>query len=130
MKKVSTVSILNSFVPLLQVGTLSQEGSWEYALEIATGVFSFVLFAVTLYAWWRRGRQPTLIIVSIAFLAFFAKQLVEVLPLSQFHGELFSSTMDFVTLALFFMALVVRPRRKPEKENSNPAASQENDSTA
>ena len=130
MKKTSAISILNSIVPLLQAGALSQEGSWEYALEISTGAFSFVLFAITLYAWWRRGRQPTLIIVSIAFLAFFAKQLVEVLPLSQFHGELFSATMDFLTLALFFIALVVRPRRKLEKESSSPAESQEDNSAS
>ncbi len=109
-------SILNNLVPVLQTGPFSQEGSAEYPLEIATGTFSFVLFAITLYAWLRRGRQPTLIIVSIAFLAFFAKQLIEILPLNQLHGELFSAVMDFLTLALFFMALVVRPRRKGEKE--------------
>ncbi len=109
-------SLLNNIAPYFQVGALTQEGSLEYVLEISTGAFSFVLFAITLYAWWRRGRQPTLIIVSMAFLAFFAKQLVEVLPLSQFHGELFSASMDFLTLALFFVALVVRPRRGPAKE--------------
>ena len=97
---------------MLQVGQLNEQGSVEFWLDVSTVVFSFLLFSVTIYAWTRRGRQPTLLIVSFGFLTFFIKQLVEVLPLNSLHGELFSSIMDFVALALFFVALVVRPQRK------------------
>ena len=118
-----TLLILNRLVAQFQIGAFSQDGSIEYVLELATGIFSLVLFFVSVYAWWQRGRQPTLLIVSLAFLAFFSKQLIEILPLSQLHGELFSSVMDFLTLVLFFIALVVRPRRKdkgnPEQTTDN-----------
>ncbi len=115
-----TLLISNHLVPLFQIGAFSQDGSIEYVLELATGIFSLVLFAITLYAWWQRGRQPTLLIVSFAFLAFFSKQLIEILPLGQLHGELFSSVMDFLTLVLFFIALVVRPRRKGKERPEEP----------
>lgn len=88
------------------------EGTIEFVLDFATGAFSFILFALTLYAWSKRSRQPTLLVVSIGFLSFFVKQLVGVLPLSALHGELFGSFMDFLTLTLFFVALVLRPKRK------------------
>jgi len=95
------------------------EGPIELGLDLATGLFSFVLFVVTLYAWARRSKQPTLIIVSLGFLAFFVKQLVATLPFPPLHGELFGSVMDFLTLSLFFLALVVRPRRRiSEKTHS------------
>src|SRR5487761_251646 len=93
-------------------GLLSNEGPIEFILDIGTGGFSFVLFAISLYAWSKRGRQPTLLFVSLGFLTFFIKQLVGVLPLDSLHGELFGSVMDFATLALFFVGLVVRPRRR------------------
>ncbi|MDH2899396.1 MAG: hypothetical protein PXY39_00320 [archaeon] len=100
-------------------GLLSSEGPIEFILDIATGGFSFVLFAITLYAWSKRSRQPTLLFVSFGFLAFFIKQLVGVLPLDSLHGELFGSVMDFATLALFFVGLVVRPRRREIIANSD-----------
>jgi hypothetical protein len=88
------------------------EGSAELTLEAASSVFALVLFAITIYAWNRRGRQLTLLIVSFGFIAFFLKQLIEILPLDPLHGELFSSAMDFLTLGFFFFALVIRPQRK------------------
>lgn len=92
------------------------EGSVDFALDIATGTFSIVLFAITLYAWSRRSRQPTLLLVSFGFLSFFVKQTAEALPITSLHSELFGSVMDFLTLSLFFVALVVRPRRNMVKE--------------
>ena len=93
------------------IGFFDSEGPLELGLEAATAIFSLVLFAVTLYAWATRGRQATLLIVSIAFLAFFSKQATGLLPISALHAEVFRSAMDLITLALFFLALVVRPRR-------------------
>ena len=99
-------------ISLLQYLTDDERGSIEYALKLASGIFSLILFAITIFAWLRRGRQTTLLIVAIAFLAFASKQIVEILPLGDMHDELFSSLMDFVVLALFFVALVVRPQRR------------------
>ena len=90
---------------------LENEGPLEYFLDIATGAFSILLFAVTLYAWRKRGRQPTLLIVSFGFLTFFLEHAASLFPIPALRSELFRSAMDFLTLSLFFVALVVRPRR-------------------
>lgn len=104
----------NQLVVLLQI----LGGGVAELLESGTGTFAFILFAITLYAWWRRGRQqPTLLIVSLAFLLFFVKQVMEIIPVDDLHSELVSSVMDFLTLALFFVALVVRPRRAENGKN-------------
>jgi hypothetical protein len=114
-----SITVLHLVKSQLQFGNLfGNEGPIEFGLDVATGIFSLLLFVITLYAWARRGRQPTLLIVSIGFLTFFVKQFVEILPLSNVNGELFNSAMDFLTLTLFFLALVVRPKRNalfPEK---------------
>ncbi len=107
----SVISI-QGVASVLQFGDLfGNEGPIEFGLDLATGVFSFLLFAITLYAWAKRGRQPTLLIVSFGFLTFFVKQVAETLPFSNLSGELFNSVMDFLTLTIFFVALVVRPKR-------------------
>jgi len=98
------------------------EGSAEFTLEAASSVFALVLSGITIYAWNKRGRQPTLLIVSFGFIAFFLKQLVEILPLSPLHSELFTSAMDFLTLGLFFVALVVRPQRKEKLQSEKARA--------
>ena len=104
---------------LISQGILSNEGAIDFVLDVAAGIFSIVLFAVTLYAWTKRERQPTLLILSMGFLAFFIRQLVAALPIGTLHGKLFGSVMDFVILALFFVALVVRPRRgEPVREKA------------
>jgi uncharacterized membrane protein len=116
--------VLNSPALSYQIegGLLGNEGTVEFVLDVATGVFSFVLFVVTFYAWGKRSRQPTLLIVSLGFLSFFIEQVVGALPVPALHGELFNAIMDFVTLTLFFFALVVRPIRKeinrPERPES------------
>ncbi|MHB8567675.1 MAG: hypothetical protein ACYC7D_01110 [Nitrososphaerales archaeon] len=105
-------------IPVLQIET-GDQGFYSNIFEIATSVFSLILFFVTLYAWAKRGKQPTLLIVSMAFLLFFSKQLLEILPFGSLHSELVSSLFDFATLVLFFIALVVRPRRRESRETRN-----------
>lgn len=83
-------------------------------LDIGGGVFALVLFAVSLYAWYLR-RQTSLIIVALAFLMFFVKTVIhEFFPLLQ-GADLINDMLDFVALALFFLAIVVRPRRDMSK---------------
>jgi hypothetical protein len=83
-------------------------------LDIGRGIFALVLFAVSLYAWYLR-RQTSLIIVALAFLMFFMKTIIhEFLPLLP-GGDVINDLLDFVALALFFLAIVVRPRRDVSK---------------
>jgi hypothetical protein len=77
-------------------------------LEIGAGIFALVLFVLSLYAWTRR-RQTPLLLVALAFLTFFFKRILEVTlppPTDQLNALL-----DFVVLALFFVAIAIRPRR-------------------
>jgi hypothetical protein len=103
--------ILAQITNSLQLGSFDQRGSVEFLLETAAGIFSLVLFAVTLFAWSRRDRQTSLLLVAFAFFLYFSKLLIELLPIGELHDELVSSIMDFGTLTLFFLALVVRPQR-------------------
>ena len=79
-------------------------------LELGRGVFALILFSVSLYSWYRR-RQPALVIVSFAFLLFFVKSALDLLPLSWTINEFTRLSLDFVARALFFIAIVVRPRK-------------------
>lgn len=103
--------IILNHATMLQFGDVDQTNSVEFLLETGASIFSLVLFFVTMYAWYRRGKQSTLLIVSIAFLVYFSKLLIELLPISESHDELIGSIMDFATLGIFFLALVVRPQR-------------------
>ena len=104
---------------LRQLANLDVEGSAEVTLDTASGIFALLLFGITIYAWNKRGKQTTLLIVSFGFFAFFLKQVFDIVTITPLHGEFFSSAMDFLALGLFFIALVVRPQRKeklhPEK---------------
>lgn len=85
------------------------------ALGIASGIFALLLFSLSMYAWFRR-RQPALAIVSIAFLLFFFRHIVQVLAEMYEFSSSVSLTLvfvDFIILALFFVAIVIRPKRKP-----------------
>jgi hypothetical protein len=114
----SLLSLHESLIPsYLQAGGFDERTSVEFGLDSAAGIFSLLLFGLSLYAWYRRGKQPSLLIVSIAFLAFFSELLVEILPVGEADDELFSSIMDFVVLGLFFLALVVKPQRKFEEKS-------------
>ena len=78
-------------------------------LELGRGIFALILFSVSLYAWSKR-RHPALIMVAMAFLLFFMKTLLDyVLPSTT--EEIVRVGIDFAALALFFVAIVVRPRR-------------------
>ena len=82
-------------------------------LRVGAGIFALALFVLSFYAWSRR-RQPALLIVSVAFLLFFATHVIEILEAYEFSAsvQLAISFIDFVILALFFIAIVVRPRRR------------------
>ena len=78
-------------------------------LEIGRGIFALILFSLSLYAWSRR-RQPALIMVAAAFLLFFRKTFLDYVLPSTTEG-IVRVGIDFAALALFFVAIVVRPRR-------------------
>jgi hypothetical protein len=78
-------------------------------LEIGRGIFALILFSLSFYAWSRR-KQPALIMVATAFLLFFLKTLLDyVLPSTT--EDFVRVGIDFAALALFFVAIVVRPRK-------------------
>jgi len=79
-------------------------------LELARGVFALVLFTISLYAWSKR-KQPAILIVAAAFLPFFAKTVLDVFYPTSTLLELARPLFDFIALALFFVAIVIRPRK-------------------
>ena len=79
-------------------------------LELARGVFALVLFTISLYAWSKR-KQPALLIVAAAFLPFFAKTILDVFYPKSALLDLARPLFDFIALALFFVAIVIRPRK-------------------
>jgi hypothetical protein len=80
-------------------------------LEIGRGIFAFALFSLSVFAWSKR-RQPALIMVATAFFLFFAKTFFDFfLPTTIL--DFARVTIDFAALALFFVAIVVRPRHDP-----------------
>ncbi len=96
---------------MLSIGSSGQSFTDPFEiLELGRGIFALILFSVSLYAWYRR-RQPALVIVSLAFLLFFVKSALDLLPLSRPIDEFTRLSMDFIALALFFVAIVVRPRK-------------------
>ena len=103
--------ILLEFSRVLQIGPFDTKGSISFLLQTGASIFSLILFMVTIFAWSRRGRQSNLLLVAFAFFLYFSKLLIELLPIGELHDELVSSVMDFGTLTLFFLALVVRPHR-------------------
>ena len=94
------------------------------ALGIASGIFALFLFSLSMYAWSRR-RQPALAIVSIAFLLFFFRHIVQVLAEMYEYDSSVSLAlvfMDFIVLALFFVAIVIRPKRRQPAPSSAPSS--------
>lgn len=80
-------------------------------LEVGRGIFAFALFSLSVFAWSKR-RQPALIMVASAFFLFFTKTLIDFfLPTTIL--DFARVTIDFAALALFFVAIVVRPRHDP-----------------
>jgi hypothetical protein len=86
-------------------------------LEIGRGIFGLALFTISLYAWSKR-KQPALLIVATAFLLFFAKTILDVLYPTSTLIDLIRPLFDFVALALFFVAIVIRPRKNLGKETA------------
>src|SRR2546428_13048074 len=86
-------------------------------LDIGQAVFSVILFAVSLYAWYLR-KQISLVIVALAFLMFFVRTVIREF-FAQIPGEDFiTDFLDFVALTLFFLAVVVSPRKDLGKGTS------------
>lgn len=79
-------------------------------LELGRGVFALILGGLALFSWIKR-RQPSLLIVAVAFLLFFSKTFVDELVRGIPYREDLFNAIDFVILALFFVAIVIRPKR-------------------
>jgi hypothetical protein len=118
------MSLLFHYLTLLvlQIGQFEgQQGDVADAFRLGTGVFALLLFFLSIYAWSRR-KQPALLLVSAAFLLFFFKVIVEFVPTAYDIGEvalwdLALILIDFIILALFFLAIVIRPQRKRLEES-------------
>ena len=91
-----------------------------YIAHGVVGIFAAVLVLLSLYSWSRR-RQVGLLLVSLAFLVFCSKEIFWIL--SEMYGFNFSETgrfvtdlitvlTDFIMLGFFFLAIVIRPRKK------------------
>jgi hypothetical protein len=117
--------VINDYLLPLLVHVFQLEGAEREtaeALGIGSGIFALALFALSMYAWHKR-KQPALAVVSAAFLLFFLRHLLQVLAeIYEFDSAVALPLVvtDFVILALFFLAIVVRPKRKhlledPEK---------------
>ena len=79
--------------------------------DLTAGGFAFVLGVLSLNAWASR-RQPAFLMVSIGFFLFFAKTIIEVLPVEGPPFDSVGFVLDFAFLALFFFAIVLRPKRR------------------
>jgi hypothetical protein len=97
-----------SQVPILDITGLSTDP--VELLEIGRGVFALILFTISLYAWSKR-KQLALIIVATAFLLFFAKTVLDILLPTSTLLDFSREFIDFAALALFFVAIVIRPRK-------------------
>jgi|SRR5216684_228904 len=97
-----------SQLPVLDTTGLSADPA--EILELGRGVFALVLFTISLYAW-RKRKQPALLIVATAFLPFFAKTVLDVLYPTSTLLDFIRPLFDFIALTLFFVAIVIRPRK-------------------
>lgn len=101
---------------LLQIEQSNIEGDIQDLVSFGAGIFAFILFLLSFYAWTRR-RQPALLIVSGAFFLFFLKAVLQLLPQQTNLLNLILGLIDFVILTTFFVAIVIGPRRKPREMN-------------
>jgi heme A synthase len=104
----------------LRVGQLVvSERHIAHVLVLGAAIFALVLFSLSLYAW-RRTRQAGLALVSAAFLLFFLERIFLFLStIYEFRSsvELLLLLMHFIILALFFMAIVPRPRKQLDQNH-------------
>jgi uncharacterized membrane protein YcfT len=94
--------------PILYVTGMSADPA--EILELGRGVFALILFAISIYAWSKR-KQPALLIVATAFVLFFGKTVLDVLYPTSTLIDVIRPLFDFIALALFFVAIVIRPRK-------------------
>jgi hypothetical protein len=80
-------------------------------LDIGTAIFALILFSVSIYAWHLR-KQTSLVIVALAFLMFFSRTILNEFFSSISGEDVIDDTLVFAALALFFFAVVVRPRKE------------------
>ena len=114
----NNVADLSYLVPFVHIGQLvGAEREAAGALDFGTGVFALILFGLSLFAWTRR-KQPALLIVSLAFFLFFSTHAIELMDETGIIQEpsgilqLTLIAVDFLILLLFFIAVVVRPKRR------------------
>ena len=92
------------------------------AIEIASGIFALALLIVSLYGWYRR-RHSSLLIIAVAFLVYFLNIMIDALqPFIGMTSELVVAVLNFVILALIFLALLIGSGRKrlvPPKNTSD-----------
>ena len=102
-------SILSTAI--LDIGFQGQQIDLTDILGVGAGIFALILLSLSIFAWSRR-RQTSLVLVSAVFLLFFFKVVLEVLPVVGDTLQFVSVVLDFLILALFFLAIVVKPRIK------------------
>lgn len=99
--------MMTDILHLLLVVTEYEEQDFQDVLSIGAGVFALILFSLSLYSWLRRKRF-SLLVVAIAFLLFFLKSVIQFIPEQSSLSNLIYSLIDFVFLAMFFLALVLK----------------------
>jgi len=91
-------------------------GQWFISdmFSFVAGIFALTLFVLSLYAWFRR-KQPSLIIVSVAFFLYFVKEMMEFIPNQSNVIYLVRNLLDFIILVTFFIAIIIGPRIRRSK---------------
>jgi hypothetical protein len=116
--------ILSSTIVPNNIGPREAEEKPELAeyFNIGSGIFALVLFALSLTAY-RNLKSTRLLFVSAAFAMFAIHAIVSRLDLfthiESSVVELFASIIIFLSLALFFIALVRRPKYSDKNNNNN-----------
>jgi hypothetical protein len=91
-------------------------------LSTVAAIFALILTILSVYGW-TRYRNNSLLLFSLAFFFFFLKIVIdELVPITPFYSEFLASLLDFVTLSLFFLALIVGSRRKKTPKAINGTA--------
>ncbi|MFI5420345.1 MAG: hypothetical protein ACHQ1H_05210 [Nitrososphaerales archaeon] len=105
-------------LPILQVANTSEFDIADL-LSLGSGIFAAVLLSLSLFSWSRR-KQRSVLLVSVVFALFLVKVAVgAILPFSDTLDAI-SKILDFVILALLFLAIAVPPRmRRLEKPSTS-----------
>ncbi|MEM0118206.1 MAG: hypothetical protein QXV32_07145 [Conexivisphaerales archaeon] len=82
-------------------------------IVIITGIFSLLLATLSIIAW-RRRQSIRLMIVAVAFLIFFIKTVIELIPNFTNLLQIISSLLDLVVLAIIFIAVTFQPKQKED----------------